>query len=76
MNPNTLTHRKKTAKAALRAAFCLSLSVIIIVAAVCGVAGNAALAAENRVPGTKREMQLSFAPLVKKAAPGPCWRWA
>ena len=69
MSPDALTHRKKTAKAALGAAFCLSLSVITIVAVLGSVAGNMAWAAVKRVPGSKTEVQLSFAPLVKKAAP-------
>ncbi len=69
MSPDTLMHRKKTAKAALGAAFCLSLSVITIVAVLGTVAGKMAWAAEKRVPGSTTEVQLSFAPLVKKAAP-------
>ncbi len=69
MSPDALIQRKMTRKAALGAAFCLSLSVITFVAALGTVAGNTAWAAEKRVPGSKTEVQLSFAPLVKKAAP-------
>ena len=69
MSPDTFTHRNKTAKAALGAAFCLSLSAVTLVAVLGMVAGNMTWAAEKQVPGSKTEVQLSFAPLVKKAAP-------
>ena len=62
-------HRISIAKAAPVAAFCLFKTLGAMTALAWVLAAFDGQAAERQVPRTKAEVQLSFAPLVKKAAP-------
>ena len=62
-------HRISIAKAAPVAAFCLFKTLCAMTALAWVLAAFEGQAAERQVPRTKAEAQLSFAPLVKKAAP-------
>ena len=62
-------HRISIAKAAPVAAFCLFKTLGAMTALAWVLAAFDGQAAERQVPRTKAEVQLSFAPLVKKVAP-------